>query len=396
MEGTPCGIREEKSFPDRLEERIAFVVNAINTELKSITLLHMDNIQREAREIRDSIKNVVGDIYLPSSYTFREYCNTLYNISLVARETRRDKERGKTTFLYSLTDAGEKYGYLIADLSLKYAVDNGISMFNILGTTHSSGNSRAPFNRIRILKLLIEKEMSESDLENSLELDNEAIMQSLRALQSVGFVEFSSIGAVRRGKFRYEWIREESPQDIEPVRNLRTLTKRVAELMAQERNAFDYHDLSRELDYKHPSDISSVLAGLEIRGFVRRKSKWVTGKTLSKARILEKGIRFVDNWIAPVEEILIDGSPPVQKAPPDCQRQGIVLYTKASPQINKKPREERIAQMISYLKQNPDSTSEEIARGLKLSKFSILNLLRNSKCVKTRKTESEIKYSVEE
>ena len=51
---------EEKKFPDDLEGRMSSVLNAVNTELKTVTLLHLDDRPADGIEIRDRIRDT-GD-----------------------------------------------------------------------------------------------------------------------------------------------------------------------------------------------------------------------------------------------------------------------------------------------------------------------------------------------
>src|SRR3989338_6522961 len=80
-------ITEEKSFPEDLEGRLSSVLNSINTELKSVTLLHLDDKPADYSEIKSRVRETIGEGYLPQSFTFQAYGKTLYDIALVAKET---------------------------------------------------------------------------------------------------------------------------------------------------------------------------------------------------------------------------------------------------------------------------------------------------------------------
>jgi len=75
---------DEKEFPDDLEGRMSSVLNAVNTELKTVTLLHLDDRPADHIEIRDRIKDTRGVGYLPKAHLFGSYGNTLQDIALVA------------------------------------------------------------------------------------------------------------------------------------------------------------------------------------------------------------------------------------------------------------------------------------------------------------------------
>ena len=78
---------EEKKFPDDLEGRLNALTSAVNTSLKTVTLLHLDDSPVEAEEIRNRVRESAGKGYLPSRKSFESYGNTLHDIALVAKET---------------------------------------------------------------------------------------------------------------------------------------------------------------------------------------------------------------------------------------------------------------------------------------------------------------------
>ena len=137
--------RKETPFPQDLEGRLNAVLNVINTELKSVTLLHLDDTPAEASEIKARIRETIGMGYLPIEHAFESYCHkTLFPIGTVAEEIIKRETDELVYPAYSLTEAGKRYGRPIAALALKYAVENKQSLFEILGSTISSGKTRAP------------------------------------------------------------------------------------------------------------------------------------------------------------------------------------------------------------------------------------------------------------
>ncbi len=396
---------EEKSFPNNLEDRLAIIANAVNTELKNVTLLHLDDVPKEAPEIKARIRETIGRGYLPHVETFRAYGNTLHDIALVAKKTIT-RDTGEIECIgYSLTEAGKTYGLPSAVLSLRYAVDNKISMFQILGSTISSGDSRAPYNRIKILgELRNSEELREIDLVEALDLNNRAVNQHLGALAKIGFVKFDSIGAKSKGKYKFQWINGKFSDKVKTVKKRSSLTKRIAEYLANNTHPFDRNELSGVLKYKYLKHVSTVLYGLEKQGRVRRIFPWRARELLSRTRILDNGRKFYDKWYLPLIELLSDRELEVSKQEQETFREsqeyanyirrGIGLYRRVSPMINKKSPEERIEGIKTLLRNKPGGmTTREIADILGISTMSALQYFHQlSKEIRTEKEGNEVRY----
>lgn len=381
---------EEKQFPDNLEDRLAIIANAINTELKTATLLHLDDAPREDSEIRARIGETIGEGYLPETRAFSAYGNTLYNIALVAKKTIT-RDTGEVQYIgYSLTEIGKTLGLPVAVFSLRYAVDNKISMFNILGSTASRGDSRAPYNRIRILrKLRNSKELRRVDLIETLDLDDQSVQTHLEALSKIGFVEFESTGTKPKGKFKYQWIKGNCSDEIKSVGTLRSLTRKVAKILAENDNAYDGKEISKIFGYKSPEDISRILCGLEKQALVERVLPWKAHELCSRIRILDNGRKFYDKWYLPLSEILAGNaleifrkeSESFRESPqyPEYVKKGIELYKEVSPQINRKFPEDRMKEIRVLLSNRPGIPVRKIAEDLSASFITINRYIRKLK-----------------
>src|SRR3989344_6805527 len=181
--------RKVKSFPDDLEGRLNSMLNVVNTELKSATLLHLDDSPTEPSEIRVRIRETIGEGYLPIPSGFGAYCHhTLFPIGAVAEEMIRRESVEAVYPAYSLTEAGKIYGRPVSALALQYAVENQMSLFQILGSTASHGKTRCPLNRLNILKYLAEKgETGIAELGRAVTLDSRLIAQAIFSLQNIKF-----------------------------------------------------------------------------------------------------------------------------------------------------------------------------------------------------------------
>ncbi|HLD15188.1 MAG TPA: hypothetical protein VJB94_01265 [Candidatus Nanoarchaeia archaeon] len=394
-------ITEEKSFPEDLEGRLSSVLNSINTELKSVTLLHLDDKPAGASEIKSRIRNTVGEGYLPEIRVFRGYGSTLYDIALVAKETITKDDGELVSVGYSLTDSGKKYGLPIAAFTLRYAANNDISMFSILGVTQSRGKTRATYNRIRILEeLSAHEKLREIDLISALELDHSAIMRSMDALAKIHFVEYNTIGAVSKGKFVYRWIKDKEPHEIHKIKGRLLFAEQVARALANFEKWADCNALAHKLRYKHAGNISCVLSRFVEQGLAEKTPEWKAGETLSNIKILDKGKRFLDEWVHPIKEALEEetaliDSENITDIKSRFSAKGIELYRTVSPGINSRSADDRIDDIINYLAKYPNSTSKEIKEAIGLtitSTEAYLKRMKNRLC--QEKKETEVRYSL--
>lgn len=385
---------DEKEFPDDLEGRMSSVLNGVNTELKTVTLLHLDDRPADHIEIRDRIRDTRGKGYLPQVYNFRGYGETLKDIALVTKQTIV-RDDGETQVLgYSLTEAGRQYGVPIAEHVLKWVVDNGLSMYQVLGGTSSKGQTRSPKNRVEILEALSTGETSEVELVDFSGLSQGVVQEHLKVLSKIGFVKFDSIGSKSKGFSTYKWIDGKYPEDTMAVMRCSDLTKRVAEKMSREGEQ-DCNSLSKMLNYKYVEKVSGILSGLERQGFVRRTTPYQMKVVLSKARILESGERFLEEVVYPVKEHLSESvvlETDFEERDSEYVARGIDIYKKVSPQINKISSQERIQQIRSYLSRNPGTTSREIGEEISLGVAGARLYLRQLSGVRTEREGSEIRY----
>jgi len=387
---------EEKEFPDNLEGRLSSVLNAVNIELKTVTLLHLDDRPADRIEIRDRIRDTRGKGYLPFPNVFGSYGNTLHNIALVAKQTIV-RDDGETQVLgYSLTEAGKMYGVPIAEHVLKWVVDNNLSMYSILGVTQSSGKKRSSENRIGILEALSTGKANEAELTDFLGLErnlNSIVQQHLISLSKIGFIYWDSIGAKSKGFSKYILVEGKNPKDVETVGERIILTKKIAQEMSKGQE-FDCNSLSEIIGHKSVNNVSVILAGLERQGFLRRATPFHAGYNLSNARILEPGERFLEEVLYPVKEHLSDSSvleTDFGERDSKYVARGIDIYKKVSPRINQRSFSERIQQVKSYLLKNPGSTVKEITNFIGLGGQSVKNYLKKLG-VRIEKEEHEVRY----
>jgi len=391
-------VREEKPFPDDLEGRLSAVANAVNMEFKTITLLHLDDIPASGNEIRRRIRETRGRGYLPDVRLFGAYGNTLHDIALVAKQTVIRDEGDIQEIGYELTEAGRVYGIPIASLALKYAIDNGISFYSILGQTLSRRESRAPYNRIRILEELKEGVKREVDLSNALNLRNSSTQEHLLKLSKINFIRFDSIGANPKGKCTFSLVDGEDIDNAEHYPKYPLPTDRVITSIKIMGKEFNSHMLARDMGYKHLSHVSSILCFLEKQGYVKRDSIWKSRKIESEAELLDNGKRYLDEFVIPTREHLTyRNSKGVNfgESFGEYVGRGVELYRKISPGVNRKDPVERIKEIRNYLLGHGGVTAKELAKVFKLSVMSITNYLSKLDDVRSEKEGHEVKYFLE-
>jgi len=373
----------ENPFPDDVEGRLNAILNVVNTELKTLTLLHLDDRYANESEIKSRLRDTVGNgTYLPSNGSFGNYClKSLFPIGAVAQgDIRITNARGPRHFAgYRLTEAGRKYGRPIAAFTLDYVSRTGMSMFEILRSTVSPGKTRAPLNRVKILKILeSEGELRQADLVDFLNLDYFTPIGVI-SLSEIGFINCESVGERRKNAHfvSYGWVHGKRSEEARTVASQVSLTKNIAEALFTS-GELNRGEILQLLDNPHNPSVSSVISGLKEQGLVRIVSKWSV-KEMSRIRLLEPGKRFLVEYIEPIEDSLQDGLFLSQTQEfydslvndeqrfTDVSITGVESYRKVSPNIYKRPKEETNRRIIIYLIEKPGSRQKEIFRGLNLS-----------------------------
>lgn len=187
--------RVEYEFPKLKDDRLNAILSSVNTEPKNITLAFcLDRQPKTQHDLRNDFSYYVDEKthWVPVERSFSNYSRKSFTpIGMVAEEIIRIKGKLNPTYHWMITDCGEKYGKPISAFSLKYAVDNGESLFKYFGQVPSSGESRAPFNRVRVLDALNEKKkMKEINLWYELDLNQENVQRHVKKLNEIGLVEY--------------------------------------------------------------------------------------------------------------------------------------------------------------------------------------------------------------
>ncbi|MEK6953132.1 MAG: hypothetical protein AABX29_09035 [Nanoarchaeota archaeon] len=399
---------KEVPFPEDLEGRLNAVFNIVNTELKSATLLALDDSPVEASEIKARVRKFVGQGHLPRSPVFGQYCHqSLYPIGAVIEETIRREGVEDIHLAYSLTEAGKRYGRPIATLALQYAVKNNLSLYQILRSTQSTGETRAPLNRIKILKLLYKRgNLREADLVEDMIQGASNIHRSLQDLKKIGFVDYDSIGETQKGKsvIVYRWIDGKNPDDVTPVNQLPTLTKKAARLLRDRGTITSLK--AKEVLNALISSISGIYSALVNQGFAIREMDFHGHNVQSNVRLKERAKLFLD-FESRVEEILSDriSESEVENIYlnfigrldfEEVIRQAVDIYKRVSPRINYHTQEETIDNVMCFLMGNPGARHHEVKRKLGYRSDKVLSSLVKSGTLRKEKVGKEARYYVNE
>jgi DNA-binding transcriptional ArsR family regulator len=260
--------RTRYDFPRNPEQRLEIMLRCMNGELKQAALLVAGHQSLTRSGIRKSLTELTTAT-LPGVSTFYDYCvQTLTPAGFLIHETY-GKGWGTRYSCFSLSQAGEQCGQPVAAFSIRYAVDNDLSLYDVFGPTSSAGDSRAPYNRARIVELLAQGCSRIVELEEELGLAHTDITYHLKHLEARGFVRFDSLPP-ERGRKTYQWIRGKLPGDAKTVDQRRTLTGAVAAWLYRNKSG-DQFRIARAVNCRHVNDVSKILVGLARQGLAETR-----------------------------------------------------------------------------------------------------------------------------
>jgi len=400
--------RIEHPFPDYLEGRMNAILSTVNTELKCVTLLHLDDRTINEGDIRKRIQESVGkEQYLPHAVTIGKYCGgTFVQVGLVARQEIIGDQGDVEEIGYSRTIAGKRYAQPLAAYALRWAVENRMSLYTVLGQVTSCGKSRAPMNAVLILKELEKRKGKSrvSDLVGSTTLGGPGVRTRLTALKNAGFVDYESIGYGETGYVKYRWTDIRKINEIETVAEQPALTENIAKELANCRLA-DAYKLKEKIGYNGKiCNVANVLSGLRRQQAVE-PIRW-EGGIRSEVTLTESGTHFLANFIGKLELVLSDetsvlrdieaatdflSSDKAAKKRYACE--AIELYRKVSPQINARSRSEVNERIKVCVAQNPGITAAEIKKELDLKINTVIGYLKELADNGTIRTEEVHKES---
>jgi len=352
--------RVEFPFPKKRDDEFGAILSTVNTEIKNITLSFcLDKYPRTRTGLRNKFANCVDENnhWVPDDTSFSSYSDkTFVPIGMVAKEIIKIKGLLNPVKHWKITEAGEKYGQPIGAFTLKYAVDRNKSIYQYLGQTSSSGKTRSPFNRARIMEILYENgNISEKDVVNSLGR-KKILLRDIFKLDKEGLIEHQS-HSKEPGWIIYKWIEGRNSSEAKKVYGIKR-SKEVAEYLYNKGES-NRIEISKELNFENLKDISKVLNDLEKQDLIE-PIKW-SMDLKSELSILSDGKDFVENYIIPIRSAL-DDKKELQEMEDILHyfeednsdksyycNTGTDLYERVTPHLNRKSKQERKLEIIQIL-----------------------------------------------
>jgi len=406
---------KKNPFPNDLEGRLDALLSIVNTEFKSLTLLHLDTEHALTKdEIRTRLKKTLnGGGYLVDRAALNNYCTDIfYPTGIVAKETIFEGEIPIRTG-YKLTKAGSTYGLPITAFSLNWAFKYNQSLFNAFGSAQSNYDSRAPLNTIKVLRVIrdLGDSITEASIMNHCNLSQGIVVRSLRRLDKSEMIGFESVGknTSQRNCAIFEYVPLE--KEVDPVDRVNTETLKSVLALLKRKKTLNYRDASNLLNHDHPHAISRMLCILERQGHAKRGAMWKGGEKMSDIKIHQRGVQFLDTFVEPIESAL---SIPTSLEQMREEYMGLMfarpllyqtisrrttdLYAEISPVLNRRDNTERFNQIISFVEKSGEVSTQGVALELGLSRCGARCLLNKMKKVKLLKAktnaDSERVYSL--
>jgi DNA-binding MarR family transcriptional regulator len=348
--------RKEFRFPSNPEARFKGILGCMNTELKQALLLTTDWYPRTYIGLYNKLAAITS-IDLPCAQVIDSYCvDTLTPAGILTMELfgrgLRYAERN-----FRLNQPGAKYGQPIAAFSIKYAVDHGVSLYELLGQTQSAGASIAPCNRVRIVELVSAGYNKIVDLTDRLGLVIEDIREHLDRMSKLKILTYDSLNFEKKGMKLYRWVDGKMPGKAKIVRELKKLTHDV-ETWLYRNKAGERNQIAESLGYQHVNHVSTILSGLVRQGLVETQ---FTSSNKSHIVLLERS-RLILDYSDALRDALGDGvvltgmREILEKFRRDKHvftkylDAGIDLYCQVSPNINKRSLEERETNLLEFIR----------------------------------------------
>ena len=388
--------RTVNEFPENPELRLEAVLSSVNNELKQATLLVFGDYATGS-DIVNVLKELT-DVPLPNIATFTGYCTaTFAPIGFLVQHVFDFKPSDRVaTRRFSLSEAGKKYR-AIAAYSLKYAVDNNISLYTLLGPAVSSGDHMPPYTRARMLELILAGVDTILGLAKELEIYPTAVTGHLDRMEELGIIAYISKNRIE-GFNPYTWVKGKLPSEAQPVHLVR-LTERVAEWLYEHRSG-TAGQIATALSYG-PSNVSRILAGLKEQGLADATYSFDKGSEV----IPFDNYPLLDNYVKTVRGALSDG-PALNDMKGilgsflrdrELFRQyleaGIKLYRSASPNLNEQSGDTRMSMLFSFIlnfyEENgrgprPIEASEALEWGVSTTSSHFRHLLGNGFVIKAK------------
>ena len=382
--------RESVEFPTEPDERYAAILSSLaNRAGKQITFLSIPNIPNTIItpwELHKEFLENSGHVWKTNERLQMGYTqNSLISIGMVAEEVGFKNGIQESTVGFTQTEAGKKYGDPIARFLLKYASEHDISLEQVFGPTHSRTDSRAPYNRARVLEFLYnnktENKIRIADIKKGLGLPGDSYMvtHALRPLEESGFAIFESVNIEKTAnQFSYSVNPDFQGEGKTTQRyNLGSVLEAIATLQRQGFTKFEVDTVVDKIKDLNPNvqiarnTIQYKLADIAKSGYLVR-NKFKGSEDLSSVSILSEGEEFVNDVLTPLRIALTDtpegeqlrhgwGTIPWQEYAPKA----LQLHKDNSNHANPTGKDAQVSRIRDIVSENPGIRTGEIMEILK-------------------------------
>ena len=393
-------IERPREFPTDPEQRLEALLSAGNTEPKQVLGLLLSDNPQSSEALRNQFISLIDGVqykgrqWRPQVSTIEDYLiYSLDHIGFIAFPVIEASKIG-----YARTQAGRAYGQPVMAFMLHITNQLGMSLYKLLGASWTSGDSRAPYNRFRILEFLLSqhkngRETREVDILNLLNLADTGVREYLNALKGIGIVEWDSIGTELKGQIVYRWKEGKNTDEVPTFHTQKTLTQEVAEYLYQNKRATNIaliEILKKKERYKQRKYeilimiVNNILSHLEKHGFAEADYKG--GTVQSHINLIRDRADFVEEFtrklrnaanggdeLKAMEQLYSSYMANYDRFQHDS-RTAVGFYVDVSPHLNKLTAEESQRKILDYLREKGESRPRDMKKDLG---FDVKLYLRN-------------------
>lgn len=368
------------------EERLTNALYCMNTEIKTVTLLHLlRNAPQSAYDLRRAMVRTFGNIpQIPNATSIREACEEIFlPRGIVSKVIFNNGSPSK--YGYSLTSEGEEIYVPQAAFRIDRVVMTGESMYTTLGFNSSKGKTTSPINRFKLLETIgCYDEITEKELAILTGIENGALVKHLQALEKLDYINFTSIGKNGDRKDSFNVSFKENGADLPKVHGLSPESMAKIYDTLKQYGVVNRDNLASTTG-KNVATINSALRALLNSGHaIHAEGSW-GNRGYSSIKPLPKLNDFVINQALPLRDASQKGPwlrrmreeylMPLRESPElltEWGRKALICYSKASPHINKMTPKERTLQIQELFREKAELTLHDIAQNLGVSTSTAL------------------------
>ena len=329
------------------------------------------------------------------------YCqDSLCDVGLLAEEYATDEWGVKKIVGFCVTERGRRIGIFTALSILWYENKAHTSLYPVFGQTASPGETRAPFNRVRVLDYMCRHpyEVREADLVTAVGLEHSLIAGSFHSLSNYEMIDYKSVTSnTGRTQIRYKVVESKDPAKADYYQHYPSLQEEIIKILKESTEPISALDISEKLpdQFKQnwnnkkrlKSHISEVLSDLSRQNYLARVDRFTGAKKQSDVSLTIKGRDLYFQVLYPT--LLLSSGRSLSgnylfyieksnKGLASCVLESAEMYYPYSTSSKRSKYPESILQVFEILQDNPDSsfTAQELAEKMELSTGTIKNYLK--------------------